>query len=148
MLSEDRAMMVCIIVFFVTFFLEMGLNRHLDLLGASRKQLNKAIRRNHVMTAYYIPGTGREQTIEKRDGDFYRRYFAAYEYTVNGENYRKNGVESLSKPPQTITLYYVDDPAKAFVRGENTGSRARRITPVFAFIIPFITAGLLYNYLI
>ena len=148
MLSEDAAAIVCIIVFFAAFFFEIKLNRRLDILGVSRKPMKEAIRRNHVITAYYVPGTGREQTVDKRDGNSYRRYYATYQYTVNGKNYRKKGVESISEPSQAITLYYVDDPGKAFVRGENTGSRVRRITPVTAFIIPFIIAGLLYNFLI
>lgn len=75
------------------------------------KRVKEAERRGHVVTAYLFK-------------DFSDRYAysdelqsGVYKYIVDGNEYKYNFSEK-QRPPQTITLFYLDNPKKTFRRGE------------------------------
>lgn len=147
MISEKIAGYICVAIYIVLFIFIMKLNKKFRFMGADTKPLKKAIEKGHVVTAYQVPGSANYHYLKKGDGTKYRSYYAHYEYMVNGKKYIKRGVTFQAMPTNEITIYYVSDPAKGFVKGERTTRNGRGLVTLLAYILPLIIAAFVYNFL-
>ena len=122
--------MVIGVVFLVVYIAELLLYRKIKDAGGHKKKIKEAKARGHVVTAVH---TSREMYLPNGDkSKFSREYYARYEYEVNGKLYYR--VERYTtKPPRTITLYYLDDPGKPFTERQ----------PADVAVIPMIIIAVL-----
>lgn len=118
----------------------------LDLLTSNTKKVQKAVKLGHVVKAYYVDGSRRVEQMETAGGNKYDRYTSSYKYIVEGKEYRVKGIMSVGLPRDTITLYYIDRPEKAFLYNEVTDKKViRNIMPIILFVTALIAAGKVYN---
>lgn len=103
--------MVIGVVFLVVYIAELLLYRKIKDAGGHKKKIKEAKARGHVVNAFLSSDTMYLMNEDK--SKFSPEYYARYEYEVNGKHYHR--VERYTtKPPRTITLYYLDDPGKTF----------------------------------
>jgi hypothetical protein len=103
--------MIIGVVFLVVFIAELLLYRKIKDAGGHKKKIREARERGHVVNAVLTSDTMYLMNEDK--SKFSPEYYARYEYVVNGKHYHR--VERYTfKPPQSITLYYLDDPGKTF----------------------------------
>lgn len=109
--------MVIGVVFWIVYIGELLLYRKRKGVDGHEKKVREAKARGHVVTAVLTSDTMYIMNEDK--GKSGREYYARYEYEVNGKQYHK--VERYtSKPPRSITLYYLDNPGKAFTKRRPT----------------------------
>lgn len=108
--SPAGSMMIGV-VFLVVYIAELLLYRKIKDAGGHKKKIREAKARGHVVNA--VLSGERMYMINEDKSKFSPEYYARYEYEVNGKRYHK--IERYtSTPPQSITLYYLDDPGKPF----------------------------------
>ena len=100
-------------VFLVVFIAENILYIKLFGTGGHEKKIKEAAARGHVVTAVLTSDT--KYRMEGKKGNSSPEYYARYEYQVNGRTYSKTE-RFTSKPPRTITLFYLDDPGKTLTK--------------------------------
>lgn len=115
--------------------IEIILGRKGLISSRSTKRMQQARAKGHVLTAQLIAKDFEYFT----DGDKNHRirtYIGTYEYEVNGR--KKKVVESFhnSFPPQTLRMYYVSNPEKAFSEMHVTESPTHAL-----FLLIAVAAG-------
>lgn len=95
------------IVFLAVYILELLVYTRATA-GRHEAKVRAAQAAGHVIRAS-LSGNTKYRQNQGRAAEYYARY----EYEVNGRQYHK--VERFtSTPPDTITLFYIDDPKKTF----------------------------------
>lgn len=107
-------------------------------------KIEEAIRRGHVVKGYSTgKWDGHNNRLRDKKDDTYR---CDYIYKVDGKEmmYRYVG---HTLPPSPISLYYLDDPRKAFPGMEMStwGRDIASIRYALVFILPFIFGALVMN---
>ena len=104
------------------------------------RKAEEAIRRGHTVKAHIKGRVYRQDTWLDRHFDSGKRkretFSCDYEYTVDGKRmiYRYIGYTS---PPDPLTLYYIDDPRRAFP-GNNINNYWRDMTGGMRYAVVFI----------
>ncbi len=80
------------------------------------------------------------ESLEKRHSGK-TKHFASYEYEVDGEICVYNGYFKNKIPPETITLYYKNNPHKPFCMKDYQWNPLGGIVYLFFILIPFLLAG-------
>lgn len=145
-MGDNFAIGVALAIFFIIYIGGIIVCNKLDLLTSSKKKVKEAIKRGHVVKAHYIQGSKKVDQMQRTSGRDYERYSASYRYVVNGKEYRQKGIWFKGLPEETITLYYLDNPEKAFLYNEVTDKKfIRNIMPVVLLVAAAIAAGKVYN---
>lgn len=98
-------------VFVFVYVLELIIYKKIGGPNRHEKKVKEAIARGNVVTAVLAGDTQYLVNAERRNTS--SEYYAGYEYEVNGRRYRKV-IRFKSSPPETLTLYYLDNPGKSF----------------------------------
>ena len=116
-------------IFVIVYILELLIYKKIGGPDRHEKKVHEAVARGNVVTAVFTGSTHYLVNAERKNTS--QEYYAGYEYEVNGRKYKK--VKRFkSPPPKVITLYYLDDPGKPFMK-----QKPADILPLIMLIIAF-----------
>ena len=117
-----------------TFVAEIILCKKGILFAGAYRKLALAKQRGHVLTATRTSLRFRDREPEGTRTN--RIYIANYEYTANGKRRTKQVTSTSVKPPLTITLYYLNSPAKVFSEYD----LGKNPLQILLYIVPVLVA--------
>lgn len=135
---------VSIAVFFVVLFAVHRILDRMGVLDRRKKLVEQAIRQGHVVRAELEPKSVMFRTETNAKNEQRYVWVGRYVYEVNGKRYKKVEGKMYIRPPQSLTLYYLDNPAKAFTAGE-AGKKGSAFWRILSILIPLILAAMVYN---
>ncbi len=123
-------------IFVFVYVLELLIYKKIGGPERHENKVNEAIARGNVVTAVFTGSTHYLVNAEKKNTS--HEYYAGYEYEVNGRRYKK--VKRFkSSPPEEITLYYLDDPGKSFMK-QKPADIIPFLMLIFAFMVGIASA--------
>lgn len=108
----DPRVWVGVVVMIVVFTVEMILCSKGILVSRSERRLRKAKAAGHMLRATMKSCNYKDKKTGTKCSE--RIYTAIYEYEANGRVRRTSVITTGIRPPETLTMYYVSDPGKAF----------------------------------
>ena len=125
---DPKIWLIAIIIIFAYIFESILLAKgYFRIPTRNAKRVKEAEQRGHVVTAHLF----KDYSTRYAPSDELQA--AVYRYTVDGVEYKYNFCERQD-PPQSITLFYLDDPRKTF-RRDNEFVNLGCIMAVLPFIL-------------
>ena len=78
------------------------------------RKVRRAVEMGHVVTATLLSCS--ERLTEIGNGKYIWEYYPKYNYSVGGITYRYKVGRYTHRPPEEITLYYLQNPKKTFTK--------------------------------
>lgn len=134
MFSYGPAVWIGVLCGIGTFIVEIILCQKRIIFGGAEKKREEAIKAGNVLQGTQVSCRYEDKSSNSRAVS--RKYFAWYEYNLNGKTKKKQVISTSIMPPRTITLYYLSSSGKVFSEYD----MGRNPLKVLLYIVPVAIA--------